>query len=202
MTELLSKFKVGNTAVIGLSTEDEDLNNFLDTYGNRIVITEIEEEDGEPTGNFWGVQLTHKVHCPYHLEYMDVTNIDETNYNILEVVSEDFLSDLDKMYDLLTITKEEFLQSYSYMTENEYDWTLASIKPITDEVEGNEDQIETLANLCRRAENLYIEELNDRKTEWNVLGSQLKEAIYNFARDNLSKEQIDLFNDYCEGMGV
>lgn len=82
MTELLSKFKVGNTAVIGLSTEDEDLNEFLDEYGNRIVITEIEEEDGEPTGNFWGVQLTHKVHCPYHLELMDVTNIDETNYNV------------------------------------------------------------------------------------------------------------------------
>jgi hypothetical protein len=82
MEELLSKFKVGNTAVIGLSTEDEDLNEFLDEYGNRIVITEIEEEDGEPTGNFWGVQLTHKVHCPYHLELMDVTNIDETNYNV------------------------------------------------------------------------------------------------------------------------
>ena len=75
MEELLEKFKVGNTAVIGLSTEDEDLNGFLDEYGNRIVITEIEEEDGEPTGNFWGVQLTHKVHCPYHLELMDVTNI-------------------------------------------------------------------------------------------------------------------------------
>ena len=82
MEELLEKFKVGNTAVIGLSTEDEDLNEFLDEYGNRIVITEIEEEDGEPTGNFWGVQLTHKVHCPYHLELMDVTNIDETNYNV------------------------------------------------------------------------------------------------------------------------
>lgn len=82
MEELLEKFKVGNTAVIGLSTEDEDLNEFLDEYGNRIVITEIEEDDGEPTGNFWGVQLTHKVHCPYHLELMDVTNIDETNYNV------------------------------------------------------------------------------------------------------------------------
>ena len=195
-------FKVGNTAVIGLSTEDEDLNNFLDTYGNRIVITEIEEEDGELTGNFWGVNLTHKVHCPYHLEFMDITNIDETNYNILEVVGGDFLSDLDKMYDLLTITKEEFLQSYSYMTEQEYDWTLASIKPITDEVEGNEDQIDTLANLCRRAENLYIEELNDRPTGWNVLGSQLKEAIHDFVKNNLSEEQQDLFNEYCTELAV
>ena len=48
------KFKTGNTAVIGFSTDDEDLNEFLDTFGNRIVITEIEEEDGEPTGTFGG----------------------------------------------------------------------------------------------------------------------------------------------------
>ena len=94
------------------------------------------------------------------------------------------MDDLDKVYDLLTISKEEFLQSYSYMTEKEYDWTLASIKPITDEVEGNEDQIDTLANLRRRAENLYIEEINDRKTSWNILGSQLKEAIYDFVIEN------------------
>lgn len=81
-TELLEKFKVGNTAIIGFVTEDDELNDFLDDYGNRVVITEIEEEDGELTGNFWGVNLTHKVHCPYHLEFMDVTSIDETNYNI------------------------------------------------------------------------------------------------------------------------
>ena len=79
MTELFEKFKIGNTAVIGLSTEDDELNEFLDTFGNRVVITEIEKEDDEFTGNFWGVNLTHKVYCPYHLEYNDVTNIDETN---------------------------------------------------------------------------------------------------------------------------
>ena len=81
-TELLEKFKVGNTAIIGFVTEDDELNEFLDTYGNRIVITEIEEEDGEPTGNFWGVNLTHKVICPYHIEYRDISNIDETNLDV------------------------------------------------------------------------------------------------------------------------
>ena len=78
---MTDKFKVGNTAIVGV-TEDEELNNFLDTFGNRIVITEVEEEDGELTGNFWGVNLTHKVHCPFHLEFMDITNIDETNLDI------------------------------------------------------------------------------------------------------------------------
>ena len=75
------KFQVGNVAVIG-ETEDDDLNEFLDTFGNRIVITEIEMEDGEPTGNFWGVQVTNKVHCPYHLEYSDIVNIDSSHFDI------------------------------------------------------------------------------------------------------------------------
>ena len=43
---MIEKLKVGNTAVIGFTTEDDELNEFLDTFGNRIVITEVEEEDG------------------------------------------------------------------------------------------------------------------------------------------------------------
>ena len=78
----LEALKVGNTAIVGYSDEDDELNEFLDTFGNRIVITEVEEEDGELTGNFWGVNLTHKVECPYHIEYRDVTNIDETNLDV------------------------------------------------------------------------------------------------------------------------
>lgn len=78
----MDKFKVGNTAVIGFNTEDDELNEFLDTFGNRIAITEVEEEDGELTGNFWGVNVVHKVVCPYHLEYKDITNIDETNLDV------------------------------------------------------------------------------------------------------------------------
>lgn len=79
---MLDKLKVGNTATIGFSTEDEELNNFLDTFGNEIVITEVEEEDGELTGSFWGVNLYHKIHCPFHIEFMDVTDINETNLSV------------------------------------------------------------------------------------------------------------------------
>ena len=118
----------------------------------------------------------------------------------MEITS--FLWDLDKMYDLLTITKEEFLQSYSYMTEEEYDLTLSLIKPTSWQLVDNEDQISTLADLTREAENLYIEELNGRKTSWNVLGSQLKEAVYNWVGNNLTTAQQDLYNDYCRNMGV
>ena len=71
-----------------------------------------------------------------------------------------------------------------------------------DTVENNETQIDNMANLCRRAENLYIEELNGRPTEWNVLGSQLKEAIYDFVRANYTEAQQELFNEYCNDLAI
>lgn len=113
-----------------------------------------------------------------------------------------FLSDIDKMYDMLIITKGEFLDSYSYTTEAEYDLTFSLIMPVSEELQANEDQISTMADLCREAENLYIEELNGRPTAWSVKGSQLKEAIYDFVRNNYTVAQQELFNDYCESMGI
>lgn len=35
----------------------------------------------------------------------------------------DFLDDEEKMRDFICLTKEEFLASYSYLTEDEYDNT-------------------------------------------------------------------------------
>ena len=35
----------------------------------------------------------------------------------------DFIDDEEKMYDFVRLTKEEFLFSYSYLTEDEYDNT-------------------------------------------------------------------------------
>ena len=35
-----------------------------------------------------------------------------------------FISDIPKMADFKILTKEEFLESYSYITEDEYDGTL------------------------------------------------------------------------------
>ena len=35
----------------------------------------------------------------------------------------DFIDDEEKMYDFVRLTKEEFLSSYSYLTEDEYNNT-------------------------------------------------------------------------------
>ena len=39
-----------------------------------------------------------------------------------------FANDEEKMVDFLLLTKEEFLQSYSYLTEEEYDATEAEVQ--------------------------------------------------------------------------
>lgn len=38
--------------------------------------------------------------------------------------NDDFIEDEEKMYDFVRLTKEEFLLSYSYLTEEEYDNTM------------------------------------------------------------------------------
>ena len=53
----------------------------------------------------------------------------ETATNIIESAKAErevwpFLDDEEKMVDFFTLTKEQFLQSYSYLSEAEYDKTL------------------------------------------------------------------------------
>lgn len=54
-------------------------------------------------------------------------------YHIVHTLSQsNFYSDIEKMRDFRTLTKDEFLQSYSYLTEKEYDNTLDIEHLITD----------------------------------------------------------------------
>ena len=45
----------------------------------------------------------------------------------------DFMDDGDKMVDFFKLSKEEFLKSYSYLKEEEYDATLKKVKEFTKE---------------------------------------------------------------------
>ena len=47
-----------------------------------------------------------------------------------EVFNQSFVDDAEKMVDFNTLTKEEFLQSYSYLTEAEYEATLQEVNGI------------------------------------------------------------------------
>ena len=44
-----------------------------------------------------------------------------------------FLDDTEKMKDLFILTKEEFLESYSYLTEEEYNTTLELYKELNND---------------------------------------------------------------------
>lgn len=44
------------------------------------------------------------------------------------IKGEDFITDGDKLVDLFKLSKEEFLKSYSYLTEDDYDQTIAKIE--------------------------------------------------------------------------
>lgn len=46
--------------------------------------------------------------------------------------SKSFLNDYEKMVDFLTMRKDEFLQSYSYITEEEYIVTLKHFTEVYD----------------------------------------------------------------------
>ena len=110
-----------------------------------------------------------------------------------------FLTDIDKAYDFLELSKEEFLQSYSYLTEQEYDETN---EEFTSDITGS------LAELMRDAENMLIEENtyfdNEETNPYKyatVTGEQLKDRVYEYVTAHLSKEEMQEFEEICNGMG-
>ena len=52
------------------------------------------------------------------------------NNSKAEIFNQSFADDAEKMIDFNTLTKEEFLQSYSYLTEAEYEATLQEVNGI------------------------------------------------------------------------
>lgn len=117
----------------------------------------------------------------------------------MTVILTGYLSDLDKAYDFLSLTKSEFLQSYSYMTDEDYNSMLTEFKA---------NEVEILAEYVRDAENMLIEEnayfdnedTNPYKT-YKVTGEQLKSAVYCYAMEHLTHAEQDELNDICDGMG-
>ena len=110
-----------------------------------------------------------------------------------------FLTDVDKAYDFLKLSKEEFLESYSYLTEEEYKIAYEEFAS---------DVPYSLAELMRDAENMLIEENtyfdNEDTNPYkyaNVTGEQLKDRVYSYAHSHLSKEEMEEFQSACENMG-
>lgn len=114
-------------------------------------------------------------------------------------MAETFITDLEKMVDLLqasmeddsTTAYDDFLMSYSYLTRNELDETLKVINT------------ETLADLYRQAENAYIEEINGRPTGLAITSETAKSVIGNYVYNSgkLDIPEQKEFEEICNSMG-
>ena len=109
-----------------------------------------------------------------------------------------FIDDLEKMCDLLEASMAEdtqqayddFLNSYSYLTQNELDDTIKEINGIS------------LAYLLRQAENANIEEMNGRPTGLAITSEQAKTTITNYVYNSglCSKADIKDFEEVASSM--
>lgn len=109
-----------------------------------------------------------------------------------------FIDDLEKMCDLLEASMAEdtqqayddFLNSYSYLTQNELDDTIKEINGTS------------LAYLLRQAENTNIEEMNDRPTGLAITSEQAKTTITNYVYNSglCSKADIKDFEEVTSSM--
>ena len=117
----------------------------------------------------------------------------------MEFENVSFETDLEKMVDLLEASMSEdnmkayddFLHSYSYLTENELDNTIKKVNA------------EVLADLFRQAENYYIEEMNGRPTGLAITSDTAKTVISNYVYKSglVSKAEQKEFEDLCIAMG-
>ena len=100
------------------------------------------------------------------------------------------LQDVEKTTDFLELTKEEFLQSYSYLDEADYNYNEALYKI---------HKATILADLMRKAENILLEETNGRPTGLAVTSENIKTAISS-QYQTLNKQELQDFEDLCEAM--
>lgn len=55
------------------TTDDTDLADFIEERSNPVIrITEVEEENGEQTGMYWGEIVDTKEPIPYAMNYYDI----------------------------------------------------------------------------------------------------------------------------------
>ena len=107
-----------------------------------------------------------------------------------------FLDDVEKMTDLLSFILEggewanRFLETYNYLTMDEVQSTFYAIDGIA------------LGELYRQAENMYIEELNGRKTNTSVDSETVKSVITDYINSGLLSDiEKRSFEIYVESTG-
>lgn len=89
-----------------------------------------------------------------------------------------FLNDIDKMYDFLELSEDEFLESYSYLRKFEYQNTLKKFE---------EDKVGVLVTLIKKSIDMQDSNI------WNVTSEEFSGRVYMYAVKNLKSEEYDRY---------
>ena len=78
--------------------------------------------------------------------YEDSVNMTlrEKGHYVCNIPATDFTDDEEKMADFNKLTKQEFLDSYSYLTEQEYELTMNQVKLLQEERDVSKNNMERL----------------------------------------------------------
>ena len=80
---------------------------------------------------------------PTYEDSVNMTLRDKGHY-VCNIPATDFTDDKEKMVDFNKLTKQEFLDSYSYLTEQEYELTMNQIKLLQEERDVSKNNMERL----------------------------------------------------------
>ena len=113
---------------------------------------------------------------------------------LITIEEAEFTGDTVLMYDFLSMTREQFLKEHPLVHHEEYECTMR-------EFINNRPSI--LAQLMRDAENMYIEELNERDTYKDLpfTSKDLKNTVVTFANIRISLQEYEEFCELCNSMG-
>lgn len=98
----------------------------------------------------------------------------------------DFLDDEDKMRDYFELTKDEFLKSYSYLTEDDYDATTKALEKsngisrlsiLKELLEQTEHNIACYSDnyLCSKPKKQYVKQWSKETRKAEVIKSMIKD---------------------------
>lgn len=105
-----------------------------------------------------------------------------------------FVNDVEKLLDMITLNKEEFLKSYSYLTPEEYDNTAAKIGPV-----GSYKSIEAILNAMKRENEMVLRLAIVHLTA--VGADSLKKVSYDEIRGNIKGNAL-MTADFTESIVV
>ena len=94
----------------------------------------------------------------------------------------DFLDDEDKMQDYFKLTKDEFLKSYSYLKEEDYDATtkalqVSKLSILKELLEQTEHNIACYSDnyLCSKPKKQYVKQWSNETRKAEVIKSMIKD---------------------------